>query len=94
MAEVVHPDGEVDAGGFDGGQPDAGPECVAGDGCAGLGGEQQGVSSDVVGGDVGGDVVEPVGSDGEGAGLVVLGVGLGDHPGAGGGVPAGHFEAP
>ena len=41
MAEVVDADVEVDAGGFDGGQPDAGAEGVAGDRGAVAGREQQ-----------------------------------------------------
>ena len=41
MAEVVDAEVEPDAGGLDGGEPDAGAEGVAGDGCPVAGGEQQ-----------------------------------------------------
>jgi DNA-binding transcriptional ArsR family regulator len=60
VTEVVHADGEVDAGGCDGGEPDAGSEGVAGDRGSGGGGEEQLVAADAVGLDVEGDGFEPV----------------------------------
>ena len=59
MAQVVHPDGEVDAAGLHGGHPDAGAEGVAGDRGAGGGGEQRLVAADAVGADVERDGFEP-----------------------------------
>ena len=47
VAEVVDADVEADAGGGDGGLPDAGAEGVPGDGGADLGGEEQVVASDL-----------------------------------------------
>jgi hypothetical protein len=52
VAQVVHPDREVDAGGGDGGLPNPGAEGVAGERAAGGGGEEQLVAADAVGFDV------------------------------------------
>ena len=57
VAEVVDPDSEVDAGGFDCGQPDPGAEGVARDGGASLRREEQVVVPDPVDLDVLGDGV-------------------------------------
>jgi hypothetical protein len=44
------------------------------------------VRTEVAGGDPVGELGDEVGGEARGAGLVVLGLGLGEHPGAGGGV--------
>ena len=90
VAQVA--DADVDAGGLDGGQSDAGAEGVAGDRGADLGGEQEVVVPDAVGGDVFGDGVEPGLAEAEGAGLVVFRVGLDDVALAGGGVLLGDLD--
>ena len=80
VAQIVDADTEVDAAGFDGGGPGAGTEGVAGDGGAVAGGEQQVVGAEATFADVGGQLVEEAGAQAHGAGFVVFGVGLGDHP--------------
>jgi len=86
VAEVVDADVEVESGGFDGGQPDAGAEGVPQDRGALAGREQQIIWPEAPGADPVGQLGDQVGRQAQGAGLVVLGVGLGEHPGAGGGV--------
>ena len=56
------------------------------------GGEEQVVAAELVGGDVGGELVEPGLAEADRAGLVVLGVGLDDHALAGGGVLRGDLD--
>ena len=86
LAQVLHPDREVDPAGFDRGEPDPGAEGVPGDRSSRLGGEQQLVVPDAVDTDVLGDRVEPGLANAEGAGLVVLGVRLREVALAGGGM--------
>ena len=86
MAEVVNTDLEVHARGGHGGAPDPGAEGVARDRCALTGGEQQVTRTEPTVSDVRGELGEEVVGEGHGAGFVVFGVGLGEHPVAGGGV--------
>jgi hypothetical protein len=94
VSEVVNADWEIDPAGLDRGKPDAGAEGVAGDRGAAAGGEEQVVVADAVGLDVVGDAVEPGLADAEGAGFVVLGVGLEQVALAGGGVLLGDRRRP
>jgi hypothetical protein len=86
VPQVVHAQGEVDPARLDRGEPHPGAEGVAGDRGADGGGEQGLVPADPQGLDVERDGFEPVVVDAEGAGFVVLGVGLDHVAPAGGGV--------
>lgn len=89
MSEAVRVLGEVDVGGRDGWPSETGVDAPARQGVASCDlakGEQQVVALQAEVGDAGHEGVEEVRRDVQGAGLVVFGVGLDDHPLAGGGV--------
>ena len=92
MSEAVRVLGEVDVGGRDGWPSETGVDAPARQGVASCdlaGREQQVVALQAEVGDAGHEGVEGVEEvrrDVQGAGLVVFGVGLDDHPLAGGGV--------
>src|SRR5680860_1289081 len=86
VAQVVDADGEVDPRRGNGRSPYPGTEGVPGEGGALAGGEQQVTGSETAVGDVSAELCDQFGWQAYGAGIVVHGVGLGQHPLAGGGV--------
>ena len=80
MAQVVYADVEVDPGRSYGWQPGPDVEGVPRDGGSLAGAERQIRWAELPACDPVGELIDLVGGECHGAGLVVLGVGLGEHP--------------